>query len=83
MSTEDSVDGWPPEVLPACPTSASTTSVTTTIPATQPSRKPVLVAVAFRESSMRITAMIGIGLIATPTANKRTRPIAAPTGAAS
>jgi len=27
--------------------------------------------------------MIGVGLIATPTANKRTRPIAAPTGAAS
>lgn len=55
--------------------------MTTTIPTTQPSRNPVPVAVASGESNMRITAMIGIGLIAIPTASGSRSPITAPMAA--
>ena len=63
LSHDESVDG-PVLVLFAWPTRTSTRLVTTTMPATQPIRKPVLVRVAFFDSSIRMTAMIGIGLIA-------------------
>src|SRR3954447_20529891 len=70
------VEGCPEEDRPA--TSASTVnSVTaTTMPRTQPTRKPTLVPVALGASSIRITAMIGIGLMATPRASGRHCPIA-------
>ena len=49
-----------------------------TTPATQPARNPMLVDLAFGDSSMRIAAMIGIGLIATPNASGRMSPMTPP-----
>ena len=50
----------------------------TTMPSTQPSRNPMLVPFAFGDSSMRIAAMIGIGLIAMPSASGRMSPMTDP-----
>jgi hypothetical protein len=44
------------------------TTVATTMPTTQPSKNPTLVAPALGASSIKIVAMIGTGLIATPRA---------------
>src|SRR3954464_3541946 len=55
--------------------SAVNTPVATAMPATQPSRKPTLVPPAFAARSIRIAAMIGIGLIATPTASGSRSPM--------
>src|SRR6516164_7510655 len=79
FSTDDTVDGFPVEVLPAWPTSRNTTTVTTTIPATHPARNPVLVLAACRDSSIKMTALIGIGLSATPSPSGSRSPITAPT----
>ena len=54
------------------------TVTATTVPATQPSRNPMLVPFAFGDSSMRIAAMIGIGLIAMPIARGRIAPMTLP-----
>ncbi len=54
------------------------TTTATTMPTTQPMRNPTLVTLAFGESSMRIAAMIGTGLIAMPSASGRISPIAVP-----
>jgi hypothetical protein len=77
--------------LTGCPPSASSSGRTddssvntvtaTTIPSTQPSRKPVPVTRAFGDSSMRMAAMIGMGLIATPSAGVRMSPMTAPMAA--
>jgi hypothetical protein len=50
----------------------------TRMPASQPSRKPTLVALALGDSSIKIAAMIGIGLIAIPTANGKISPMTEP-----
>ena len=44
-------------------------TIAMTMPASQPSRKPTLVVFALGDSSIKIAAMIGIGLIAIPIAN--------------
>src|SRR6478752_7967909 len=65
---EEVVDG---PSLVSNPTASATSSrivIPSTTPATQPTRKPTLVPPARGERSIRITAMIGTGLIATPTA---------------
>ena len=49
-----------------------------TTPATQPARNPMLVVLAFGDRSMRIAAMMGIGLIATPNARGRMSPMTPP-----
>ena len=54
------------------------TVTATTMPSSQPTRNPTLVPFAFGESSMRIAAMIGIGLIAIPIASGRISPMTAP-----
>src|SRR5262249_57387911 len=79
FSTDDTVDGFPVEVLPAWPTSKSTTTVTTTIPATHPARNPVLALAACRDSSIKMTALIGIGLSATVSPIGSRSPVTAPT----
>ena len=58
--------------------SSVNTTTATTMPSTQPMRKPTLVPFAFGESSMRIAAMIGIGLIAIPSARGRMSPMTEP-----
>ena len=78
FSTDDAVDGFPADVLPAWPTSTSTTTVTTTIPVTHPARNPVLVLAACRDSSIKMTAAIGIGLIATLSPSGSRSPMTAP-----
>ncbi len=45
-------------------------------PTTQPARNDALFAPARADKSIKMIAMIGIGLIATPIANGRTSPIA-------
>ena len=72
---DETVDGLPSETFPACPTRTSTTTVTSTMPTSQPIRKAVPVAAGRRDSSIRITAMIGIGLIATPIASGSKSPM--------
>ncbi len=47
----------------------------TMMPPSQPNKKPRLVLRARGESSMRIVAIMGIGLIATPSASGRMSPI--------
>ena len=49
------------------------------MPTTHPSRNPALVPPALGASSIRIVAMIGTGLIATPTASGRISPMTVPT----
>jgi hypothetical protein len=51
------------------------TTTATTMPTTQPTMKPTLVPRAFGESSMRIAAMIGMGLMAIPRALGRISPM--------
>ena len=51
------------------------TVTATAIPSTHPARNPTLVARARGESSIKIAAMMGIGLIATPSANGRICPM--------
>jgi hypothetical protein len=53
------------------------------MPAIQPSRNARPFERARSEKSIRITAMTGMGLIATPTASGRISPIASPTSAPS
>ena len=53
--------------------------VTATMPTTQPIAKPTLAAVARGASSMRITAMIGTGEMATPSASGSRSPMTVPT----
>jgi hypothetical protein len=54
-------------------------TIATTMPVTQPSRKPTLVVFALGDSNIKIAAMIGIGLIAIPTANGKISPMTEPT----
>ena len=58
--------------------SSSNSTTATMMPSTQPSRNPMLVPLAFGESSMRMAAMIGIGLIAMPRASGRMSPMTLP-----
>ena len=51
----------------------------TTMPATQPSKNPTLAPLAFGDNSIRMAAMIGIGLIMIPSASGRMSPITSPT----
>ena len=53
-------------------------TLTTTRPVTQPTANAGPLERAFGVPSMRITAMIGTGLSATPTADGRMSPIAGP-----
>ncbi len=55
---------------------ANTMTATAVRPMSQPTRNARLFDAARLENSMRIRAMIGTGLIATPTASPRTCPIA-------
>ena len=55
---------------------ASTIAPATDKPMTQPERKLTLLLVALAVKSIKITAMIGTGLIATPTALPRMSPMA-------
>ena len=55
--------------------SSVNSTTATTMPSTQPSRNPMLVPFAFGDSSMRIAAMIGMGLIAMPSASGRMSPM--------
>ena len=57
------------------PAGSVNSATATTIPAIQPTRNPELVVAACAEKSMRMTAMIGMGEIATPIANGRMSPI--------
>ena len=57
--------------LPSC-ASTYTTTLTTLRVNTQPNKKTGPLTLARREKSMRITAMIGTGLMATPTAKVST-----------
>jgi hypothetical protein len=50
-------------------------TIAMTMPASQPSRKPTLVVLALGDSSVKIAAMIGIGLIAIPIANGKISPM--------
>ena len=54
------------------------TTMATTIPASQPIMNPTLILFARGDSSIKITATIGIGLMAIPTANGRISPINEP-----
>jgi hypothetical protein len=54
-------------------------TIAITMPASQPRRKPTLVTFALAESNIKIAAMIGIGLIAIPTANGKISPMTEPT----
>src|SRR5688572_18354676 len=58
--------------------STTTSPVTTTRPRTQPMRKAGPLVLALGEKSIRMTAMIGNGLNATPIAAGKTSPIAPP-----
>ena len=78
MIEEASVDGWPPVERSCVPVSHTKNAHTMTMPTTHPNRNARLFARARPENSIRITAMIGIGLAATPTANGRTSPIVCP-----
>jgi hypothetical protein len=62
----------------ASPAISSTMTDTATRPSTQPAAKADPVVRARGVPSMRITATIGIGLRATPTADGRRSPIASP-----
>ncbi|BCN43597.1 hypothetical protein RE9414_18770 [Prescottella equi] len=57
---------------------ATKTTYPTAIPRIQPARKAVAVLPARGVSNIRIVAMIGIGLIATPIARGSTSPMAVP-----
>src|SRR5580704_8361003 len=63
--------------LPSCATTY-TTVLTAATASTQPTRKASPFTLARREKSIRITAMIGTGLMATPMANVRTSLIPCP-----
>ena len=52
--------------------------VKSSIEATQPGRNDMLLRVAAPEKSIKMTAMIGTGLMATPTAEAKIAPIVAP-----
>jgi hypothetical protein len=54
-------------------------TIAMTMPASQPRRKPTLVVFALGDSNIKIAAMIGIGLIAIPTANGKISPMTEPT----
>ena len=75
LTTPLVVDGAPSEAVTP---SASTMSPAPSRPRTQPNRNDRLLAVDRLENSIRITAMIGTGLIATPTAGASIAPIASP-----
>ena len=57
---------------------ASTTAPTASSPTIHPTANDTLFLVADLENNMRMTAMIGTGLIATPTANPRICPMTEP-----
>jgi hypothetical protein len=69
-----------PEVVcsVAVPATATTTEVTMAMPATHPIRKDALLAPARFDRSMRMMAMIGMGLMATPMASGSESPMACP-----
>src|SRR5215212_8135924 len=54
------------------------TTSATTMPQIQPSMNPTLVAFALGDNNVRIAAMMGIGLIAMPSARGRISPITGP-----
>jgi hypothetical protein len=58
------------------PDSASSTMQAPATPMIHPPRNAALFAPALEESSIKMIAMIGIGLIATPTAKGNTSPMA-------
>ena len=70
--------GVAPAPRPATPDSASTMTDTASRPTTQPPRKAGPLALARAEKSIRMTAMMGTGLIATATANGRICPTTEP-----
>ena len=76
MITEDVVEGAPELSVLIVPDSASNTMLAPATPVIHPPRNAVLLAPALEESNMRMIAMIGIGLIATPTAKGNTSPMA-------
>src|SRR4051794_33719788 len=65
------------------PASSRNTVLATAIPTTHPARNPALVLPALGASSMRMTAMIGTGEIATPTASGSRSPTTLPTAGTS
>jgi len=78
LTQDAAVDGSPPELMPVVVASQTKIVVATTMPAIQPIRKPKLVPPARGAKSIRITAMIGTGLIATPTARGSRSPMTSP-----
>ena len=79
-STLTQVAGWPFSLAAVGLTIRSTITPINARPASQPTSQPTMKAGPFtlarRETSIKITAMIGTGLIATPTASGRIWPIA-------
>ena len=73
LSTDTQVGGAPTP-MPRIPDSTSTITVTASNPATQPPRKAGAFALACTENSIRMTATMGIGLMATATAYGRISP---------
>ena len=69
----------PESVSSAPPATNSTITLTTTSPRTQPTAKAGPLTRAFGVPSTRMTATIGMGLSATPTADGSRSPIAGPT----
>ena len=71
-------DGSPPVERSAAPEISQNSTVATAMPSTQPMANPTLVLPARLESSIRMTAMIGTGEIATPTESGSRSPISPP-----
>ena len=75
LATDENVDGPPSSACPTGSTSTVTAPTTTVMPSTQPTMNAMLAAFAFGASSIRITAMIGTGEMATPRATGRMSPM--------
>ena len=81
LSTEENVEGPPSSASPTGCASKVTAVTTAAMPSTQPTMKATLAAFARGASSIRITAMIGTGEIATPRATGRKSPMTVPMSA--
>jgi hypothetical protein len=78
LSTLTQVAGFPCSLASAGPAIASTIAPSTASPASQPSTNPGPLSLPRWDMSISTTAIIGIGLSATPTASGSACPIAAP-----
>ena len=72
-------DAAPSLLVPMAPDTAITTAVAPATPMIQPAQKARLFTPARLESSIKMMAMMGIGLMATPMAKVMLSPMACPT----